>query len=67
MTQGPPNGGSDGRTDDHVLPGEHPDENGVADDAPEQGPRAAQGPMGSGDRPGFPGAAEGTGMGQAED
>ncbi len=58
---GRPYGGTNDRTgqDDGVLPGERPlrdDEDAEVDATAEQEPRAAQGGMGTGDRPGFGGS-----------
>jgi hypothetical protein len=58
---GRPYGGTNDTSgqDDGVLPGERPvhdDEDAEVGAAPEQEPRAGQGGMGTGDRPGFPGS-----------
>ena len=64
MTGRPYGGTNDRSGEDGVLPGERPlhdDEDGRVGAAPEQEPRAGQGGMGSGDRPGFPGSGNGPG------
>ncbi|MGY1669472.1 hypothetical protein [Geodermatophilus sp. SYSU D00710] len=58
---GRPYGGTNDRSgqDDDVLPGERPvhdDEDAEVGAAPDQSPRAGEGGMGTGDRPGFPGS-----------